>query len=99
MALLRELSSRVNKLRKEAGLRATDKVDIWYEYDEGEDDVLREAIKGNEEELIKSFGGVPIELAQIGEGRKVLGREKRAKETEDLSKEERFSLVLSEKLE
>jgi isoleucyl-tRNA synthetase len=99
MALLRNLSSRVNKLRKEAGLRATDKVDIWYEYDDGEEDVLEGAIKGNEEDLIKSFGGVPMLLKQLSGGRKVLGTEKRVKEAEDLGSGERFILTLTDRIE
>jgi hypothetical protein len=45
-------TSRVNKLRKEAGLKPVDKVDIFYEYDEGQEDALVSAVKGNEEVLL-----------------------------------------------
>ena len=96
MALLRALTSRVNKLRKEAGLKATDKVDILYEYDDGEDDVLGPAVREHEDSLVKQIGGIPVERSQAGEGRKVIEVEKRAKDAEDLSSEERFVLSLAE---
>ncbi|ORY34091.1 tRNA synthetases class I-domain-containing protein [Naematelia encephala] len=95
-ALLRALSSRVNKLRKEAGLKATDRVDIFYKYDDGEEDALRKAIEGNEESLVKSFGGVPVDASQIDETRKILGVEKRVKGAEELGEGERFILTLVE---
>ena len=97
MALLRALVARVNKLRKEAGLRPTDKVDVCYQYDDGEDDAIKGAVEGNEEYLQRSIGSVPVELAQGVEGAKVLGTEKRVKEAEDLSTEERFVLTLFER--
>lgn len=97
MALLRVLTSRVNKLRKESGLKATDKVDIFYTYDEGEEDALKSAVVGNEDSLLKAVGAVPIEAAQIGEGVKVLGEEKRVKGNEELGDGERFVLKITER--
>lgn len=93
-SLLRSLTARVNKLRKEAGLKPSDKVDVYYAYDEGEDDLLVVAIKGNEEMLEKSIGGVPVPGSQSNGDGKLLGREKRAKEAEELGKEERFVVSL-----
>ena len=98
MALLRALTSRVNKLRKEAGLKATDKVDIFYQYDDGEEDVLGPAARAQAEVLEKQIGAVPVEQGQLGAGRKMVGMEKRAKDVEDLSSEERFVLSLVERL-
>ena len=95
--LLRSLTSRVNKLRKEAGLKTADRVDIFYEYDEGAQDAIAPALKGNEEVLLKPFGVLPVEKAQLSEGRKVLGVEKRAKGAEDLDADERYVLLLVEK--
>ena len=97
MTLLRSLASRVNKLRKEVGLKPTDKVDIFYEYDRGETDKVVGALKGNEEYLTNAFGVLPVTTEQMPEGRKVIGVEKRAKETGDLASEERFVLTLAEK--
>lgn len=95
MSLLRSLTSRVNKLRKEAGLKPSDKVDIFYEYDAGEEDAIRPAISGNEEYLNKQIGGVPVELSQKGEDKEVLKREVRMKEAEGLGQGERFVLSLA----
>ncbi|WVO22161.1 isoleucine-tRNA ligase [Cryptococcus decagattii] len=95
LSLLRSLTSRVNKLRKEAGLKPSDKVDIFYEYDAGEEDAIRPAISGNEEYLNKQIGGVPVELSQKGEDKEVLKREVRTKEAEDLGQGERFVLSLA----
>jgi len=97
LALLRALTSRVNKLRKEAGLKATDKVDIFYQYDHGEEDVLGPAVRENEELLVKQIGGLPVELSQATEGRTMIEVEKRAKGSEDLSRKERFVLSLAER--
>ena len=95
MTLLRSLVSRVNKLRKEAGVKPTDKLDVFYEYDNGvTDDAVALAIVGNEEYVIKSFGGMPQLRAQLGE-REVLQVEKRAKEADDLDAGERFVLSLA----
>lgn len=68
MALVRELTSRVNKLRKEAGLKATDKAHIFYRYEDGCEDVLRAALSGQEEQLERAIGGVPQEFSQAPEG-------------------------------
>ncbi|RSH87434.1 isoleucine--tRNA ligase [Saitozyma podzolica] len=98
MALLRALTARVNKLRKEAGLKPSDKVDVLYKYDDGEQDLIREAVGGNEEYLTRAVGAIPIEASQAGEGTKLLGTEKRAKEAEDIGAEERFVLSLVERV-
>ncbi|WRT66325.1 isoleucine-tRNA ligase [Kwoniella shivajii] len=103
MALLRSLTSRVNKLRKEAGLKPSDKINLYYEIDQGEEDNIKSALKGNEDYLIKQIGAIPIELSQKSdstndpESKKTatLVTEKRSKESEDLVESERFVLTLS----
>ena len=97
MTLLRSLTSRVNKLRKEAGLKPFDKVDIFYEYDAGENDAIAPALVGNEELMIKPFGVLPLIKSQLPEDRKVIGVEKRAKDAEGLDPDERYVLLLAEK--
>ncbi|ODO08865.1 isoleucine-tRNA ligase [Cryptococcus wingfieldii CBS 7118] len=94
-ALLRGLTSRVNKLRKEAGLKPSDKVDVFYQYDEGEEDVIRAAIGGNEDFLQKQIGAVPVELSQKSEGRELLQTEVRSKEAGEIGQGERFVLSLA----
>ncbi|WVR07005.1 isoleucine-tRNA ligase [Kwoniella sp. DSM 27419] len=95
LALLRSLTSRVNKLRKEAGLKPSDKVEIFYEYDEGEADAIQPALGGNEEYITKQIGGVPVLFAQRPEGTNVIQTEKRTKDVEDLGQGERFVLSLA----
>jgi isoleucyl-tRNA synthetase len=99
LALLRSLTARVNKLRKEAGLKPTDKVDVLYAYDEGvEGDAVAQAIRGNEEYLEKAIGGVPMRQgSENAPEARVIGTEKRAKGTEQLDVEERFVLELRER--
>ncbi|ORX36748.1 putative isoleucine-tRNA ligase [Kockovaella imperatae] len=96
MTLLRSLVSRVNKLRKEAGVKPTDKLDVYYEYDEeSSEDAVGAAIPGNEEYLMKSFGSMPMPKSQMGDRVEVLQVEKRAKEAENLDAGERFILTLT----
>lgn len=98
LTTLRGFTSRVNKLRKESGLRPIDKVDIFYEYDQGEEeDAIGLALKGNEEMIIKTFSTLPQLKSQLSDDRKVIGVEKRAKEAEDLGTEERYVLTLVDK--
>jgi isoleucyl-tRNA synthetase len=98
-ALLRALTSRVNKLRKIAGLKATDRVDVFYAYDEGETDALAGAIAspGAADLLQGQIYTIPIEIAQLSEGRIVLATEVREKEIGDEDRAERFILKLAER--
>lgn len=101
MALVRALTSRVNKLRKEAGLKATDRVDIFYEYENGEEDAVRVAVTGNEENLMRSVGGLPVEISQAPEGVKILLKETAGsggKGKDDDAAAERFLLSLAERV-
>lgn len=100
LALLRSLVSRVNKLRKEAGLKPSDKVDIFYEYDAGQEDGVAPAMstKANEEYVVAGVGGVPMPFSQLGEARTMIQKEVRAKEAEDLGAGERFVLMLVERV-
>ena len=99
MSLLRSLVSRVNKLRKEAGVKPTDKLDVFYEYDNGMEDAVAVALVGNEEYTLKSFGMMPQLRAQLGDGRELLQIEKRTKEGDDLDVKERFVLYLANRAE
>ncbi|WWD02943.1 hypothetical protein V865_000986 [Kwoniella europaea PYCC6329] len=94
LALLRSLTSRVNKLRKEAGLKPSDKVEIYYTVDENEQDYLKPAIAQQEEYLLKTLGNVPVELSQKSNDKEIIETEKRSKDSEDLAENERFVLKL-----
>ncbi|OCF60579.1 isoleucine-tRNA ligase [Kwoniella mangroviensis CBS 10435] len=95
LALLRSLTSRVNKLRKEAGLKPSDKVEIYYTVDENEQDYLKPAIAQQEEYLLKTLGNVPVELSQKSNDKEIIETEKRSKDSEDLAENERFVLSLA----
>jgi len=62
--LARELTSRVQKLRKKAGLRATDDVCVFYRFDEGTGSDLISAIQGNVEIIRRTVGSLPMDVAQ-----------------------------------
>jgi isoleucyl-tRNA synthetase len=96
LTMLRSLTSRINKLRKECGLKQTDKVDIFYEYDEGQTDLLAETISANQEALVNPFGVLPGPKSQLSQGTKVIGVEKRAKGADDTDPEERYIITLAE---
>jgi isoleucyl-tRNA synthetase len=95
-SLLRSLTARVNKLRKEAGLKPVDKVDVVYTYEDGEEDTLKGAIAGNEEFLERTIGTVPVPSGQSNGGGKLLVDEKKVKGAgeEKAGKEEKFTLSL-----
>lgn len=98
VSLIRALTSRVNKLRKSAGLKATDRVDVFYEYDEGEEDALAPAIAGSGDVLESTIYAIPVQVAQMGEGRNVIQVETRQKDIDDADRAERFVLSLVERV-
>ncbi|KAJ6587075.1 tRNA synthetases class I-domain-containing protein [Mycena vulgaris] len=60
--LARELTNRVQKLRKKAGLQATDDVDIFYRFEEGFGADILSAIKEYSEMIRKTVGNVPADV-------------------------------------
>lgn len=69
--LAREYINRVQKLRKLAGLQATDDVDLYHAFEEGGDD-LRAAVEAYSEIIEKTVGSVPRHVNERGVDRKVL---------------------------
>jgi isoleucyl-tRNA synthetase len=98
VSLLRALTSRVNKLRKIAGLVPTDRVDVFYATDAGETDALASAIAPATDLLVAQISAVPTPAAQMSTGRKVLATEVREKEIGDDDRAERFILTLVERV-
>lgn len=66
--LVRELINRVQKLRKKAGLQATDDVEVYYRFEEGDGTELLEAMKLHSEVLEKAVRNVPVESKLRKEG-------------------------------
>ncbi|KAJ7072186.1 tRNA synthetases class I-domain-containing protein [Mycena amicta] len=55
----RELTNRIQKLRKKAGLQATDDVDVFYQFDAGTGAELLSAIEEYPEMIRRVLGGLP----------------------------------------
>ncbi|KAJ7780499.1 tRNA synthetases class I-domain-containing protein [Mycena maculata] len=60
--LARELTNRVQKLRKKAGLQATDDVDVFYRFEEGAGAELLSAINEYSEMIRKTVGNIPADV-------------------------------------
>lgn len=72
----RELTNRCQQLRKRAGLKATDSVDIFFEVIEGSPEVMHGIMEGQEETFTRKLGAVPCLLPPgAKEQRKFLGQE------------------------
>jgi isoleucyl-tRNA synthetase len=70
--LARELTSRVQKLRKKAGLQATDDVDVFYRFEEGLGAEMIAALTQNTAIIQKTVGGVPREVKERKQGTQLL---------------------------
>ncbi|THH01142.1 hypothetical protein EW026_g1502 [Hermanssonia centrifuga] len=70
--LARELINRVQKLRKKAGLQATDDVDIFHQFEGGEGGELLTAMKEHEETIKKTVRGVPQDASKRKATQKIL---------------------------
>ncbi|RDX50138.1 hypothetical protein OH76DRAFT_1403012 [Lentinus brumalis] len=73
--LAREFINRVQKLRKRAGLQATDDVDVYHSFEQGTADDLRAAVEAYTETIEKTVRSVPRDVSERGEGRKILVEE------------------------
>jgi isoleucyl-tRNA synthetase len=62
--LSRELTNRVQKLRKKAGLQATDDIDIFYRFEPNSGLELLAAIKDNTEIIKKTVGSLPVDVKE-----------------------------------
>ena len=62
--LSRELTNRVQKLRKKAGLQATDDIDIFYRFETGSGLELLAAIQDNTELIKKTIGSLPVDAKE-----------------------------------
>jgi isoleucyl-tRNA synthetase len=60
--LARELVNRIQKLRKKAGLQATDDVEVFYRFEEGTGADLLAAMKEHEEFIQKTVRNIPVDV-------------------------------------
>lgn len=70
--LAREMINRVQKLRKKAGLQATDDVDVFHKFEDGEGDDLLVAMEEHKEIINKTIRSVPQDAGQRKPHQKVL---------------------------
>jgi len=70
--LAREMINRVQKLRKKAGLQATDDVDVFYKFEGESGKELLEAMDKHRDMLEKAFRTVPVDVSQRKDGKKEL---------------------------
>ena len=73
--LAREFVNRVQKLRKKAGLQATDDIDVFYEFREGEGSDLLTCFKEHGEMIQKIIGKVPRSRKEQRGGHLVIAEE------------------------
>jgi len=86
--LARELTNRVQKLRKKAGLQATDDVEVFYRFDQGSGAELLDAMKEHAEFIRKTVGNNPVDVKNRKAGSHLLIEEEQ--EVADV----KFSLYL-----
>ena len=70
--LARELTNRVQKLRKKAGLQATDDVDVFYHFEEGFGANVVSAIQENTEAIRRIVGSLPTNVKEKREGAEII---------------------------
>jgi len=62
----------VQKLRKKAGLQATDDVDVFYQFEEGSGAELLDAMREHAEAIKKTVRNVPVDVKNKQADKKVL---------------------------
>jgi len=70
--LVRELINRVQKLRKKAGLQATDDVEVFYRFEGGDGAELLDAMKAYSEVLERAVRNVPVDAKERKGDKKLL---------------------------
>ncbi|KAJ7287792.1 hypothetical protein C8J57DRAFT_1284938 [Mycena rebaudengoi] len=70
--LARELTNRVQKLRKKAGLQATDDIEVFYRFEDGSGAELLAAINQYSDMICKIVGNVPVDVQQRKGGSQLL---------------------------
>jgi len=73
--LAREVMNRIQKLRKKAGLQATDDVDVFYRFDEGSGKEVLAAMKEYSDIIQKTCRNVPVDAKERKAGKELLVEE------------------------
>jgi len=78
--LARELTNRIQKLRKKAGLQATDDVEVFYKFEEGDGAELLDAMKVYTDMIQKTVRHVPVDVKERKGGETVIEEEQEVAE-------------------
>ena len=70
--LVREVINRVQKLRKKAGLQATDDVDVFYKFEDGSGDEIVVAIHDHIETIKKTVRSIPEDAGKRTDAHSVI---------------------------
>ncbi|TDL25928.1 isoleucine-tRNA ligase [Rickenella mellea] len=70
--IAREIINRVQKLRKKAGLQATDDVDVFYTFEEGSGAELLDAMREHAEVINRTVRNVPVDVKERKAGKEIL---------------------------
>lgn len=79
--LTREIINRVQKLRKKAGLQATDDVEIFYQFEEGSGAEILDAMREQAEVIQKTVRGVPRDVKERKAGDVLIEEEQEVADT------------------
>lgn len=79
--LARELTNRVQKLRKKAGLQATDDINVFFRFEEGVGSELLSSLDEYGEGIKKALGGVPLDISKKKGGEVIMEEEQDIAET------------------
>ena len=79
--LARELTNRVQKLRKKAGLQATDDVHIFYRFEDGSGADLLKAIQENTVIITKTVGSLPTDVKEKANSEVIIEEEQEIDDT------------------
>ena len=70
--LAREFTNRVQKLRKKAGLQATDDIDVFYHFEEGAGEDILAALTEYAGVIAKTVRNVPVDVKERREGTRLV---------------------------
>lgn len=73
--LAREVINRVQKLRKKAGLQATDDVEVFYKFEEETGAELRDAMQAHAEFIQRTVRSVPMDVGERRGGHTIIEEE------------------------
>ena len=78
--LVREMTNRVQKLRKKGGLQATDDIEVYYKFEEGSGAEIVSAMEQHAEVMRKTVRNVPVDEKERKGGETLIAEEQEVAE-------------------